>query len=166
KTLAAAAIVFVATTVSSCGHTQAAAPAVPIETAMNTVRDYGRGHQSAVSAAPASVSEETDEQYAATIDNLFVHENFAELEKIEQRNRIEKGRVAGGIWKSSSFFTAIALPRGEEIKDSDYDFRLSIAKKWVAAYPGSATARVALADIYTAYAQSARATGHADSVSA
>ncbi len=109
--------------------------------------------------------QETDEQYAGSINNLFVHENFAELEKIEQRNRIEKGRVAGGIWKSSSFFTAIALPRGEEIKDSDYDFRLSIAKKWVAAYPGSATARVALADIYTAYADSARGTGHADSVS-
>jgi len=132
---------------------------------MKTVRDYGRGHQAAISPAPASVPQETDEQYAGSINNLFVHENFAELEKIEQRNRIEKGRVAGGIWKSSSFFTAIALPRGEEIKDSDYDFRLSIAKKWVAAYPGSATARVALADIYTAYADSARGTGHADSVS-
>ena len=103
KIVAAAAIVFVATTVSSCGHTQAASPAVPIETVMKTVRDYGRGHQSAVSAAPASVSEETDEQYAATIDNLFVHENFAELEKIEQRNRIEKGRVAGGIGRAAHF---------------------------------------------------------------
>ena len=165
KIVATLAIAFVAVSVSSCGHTQAASPAVPTETIMKTVRDYGRGHQAAISPAPASVPQETDEQYAGSINNLFVHENFAELEKIEQRNRIEKGRVAGGIWKSSSFFTAIALPRGEEIKDSDYDFRLSIAKKWVAAYPGSATARVALADIYTAYADSARGTGHADSVS-
>ena len=165
KIVAAAAIVFVATTVSSCGHTQAASPAVPIETVMKTVRDYGRGHQSAVSAAPASVSEETDEQYAATIDNLFVHENFAELEKIEQQNRIEKGRVAGGIWKSSSFFTAIAVPPGEEMNESDYDFRFSIGKKWTALYPNSATARIALADIYTSYADFARGSGHADSVS-
>jgi len=165
KIVATLAIALVAVSVSSCGHTQAASPAVPTKTIMKTVRDYGRGHQSAISPAPASVPEETDEQYAGSINNLFVHENFVELEKIEQRNRIEKGRVAGGIWKSSSFFTAIALPRGEEIKDSDYDFRLSIAKKWVAAYPGSATARVALADIYTAYADSARGTGHADSVS-
>jgi len=53
---------------------------------MKTVREYARGHQSAISPAPASVPEETDEQYAATINSLFAHENFAELEKIEQRN--------------------------------------------------------------------------------
>lgn len=132
---------------------------------MKTIRDYGRGHQSAISPAPASVPDETDEQYAAAINDLFVHENFAELEKIERQNRIEKGRVAGGIWKSSSFFTAIAVPPGEERKDSDYDFRFSTAKKWVAAYPSSATARIALADIYTSYADFARGSGHADSVS-
>jgi hypothetical protein len=165
KIVAAVAIVFVAVTVSSCGHTQAASPTVPIETVMKTVRDYGQGHQSAISPAPTSVPEQTDEQYAATINNLFVHENFAELEKIEQQNRIEKGRVAGGIWKSSSFFTAIAVPPGDGSKDSDYDFRFSIAKKWAAAYPSSATARIALADIYTAYASFARGSGHADSVS-
>jgi hypothetical protein len=133
KIVAAVAIVFVAVTVSSCGHTHAASSAVPLETAMKTVRDYGRGHQSAISPAPASVPEETNEQYAAIINNLFVHENFAELEKIEQQNRIEKGRVAGGIWKSSSFFTAIAVPPGEEMNESDYDFRFSIGKKWAAA---------------------------------
>jgi hypothetical protein len=165
KIVAAVAIVFVAVTVSSCGHTQAASPTVPIETVMKTVRDYGQGHQSAIFPAPTSVPEQTNEQYAATINNLFVHENFAELEKIEQQNRIEKGRVAGGIWKSSSFFTAIAVPPGDGRTDSDYDFRFSIAKKWAAAYPSSATARIALADIYTAYASFARGSGHADSVS-
>jgi hypothetical protein len=165
KIAATLAIVLAAVTVSSCGHTQAASPAVPIETVMKTVRDYGRGHQSAISPAPASVPEETDEQYAATINSLFVHEKFAALEKLEQQNRIEKGRVAGGIWKSSSFFTGIALPPGEELKDSDYDFRFSIAKKWAAAYPGSATARIALANIYTGYAGLARGSGHADTVS-
>lgn len=165
KIVAIVAIVFVAVTVSSCGHTQAASPAVPIETVMKTVRDYGTGHQSAISPAPASVPEETDEKYSARINNFFVHENFAELEKIEQQNRIEKGRVAGGIWKSSSFFGAIAAPPGEEMKDSDYDFRFTTAKKWAAAYPSSATARIALADIYAAYADFARGSGHADSVS-
>lgn len=158
------ALVFVAVPVSSCGHTQAASPDVPIETVMKTVREYGQGHQSAIFPAPASVPEETDEQYAATINNLFVHEKFAELEKIERQNRIEKGRVTGGIWKSSSFFTAIALARGEE-KNSDYEFRISTAKKWVSAYPNSATARIALANIYSAYAHFARGSGLADSVS-
>jgi hypothetical protein len=159
------AIVFGAVTVSSCGHTQAAPPAVPIETVMHAVRDYGRGHQSAISPAPASLPGETDEQYAVTINNLFVNENFAELEKIERENRIDKGRVAGGIWKSCSFFGAIAVPPGKEMKDSDYDFRFSTAKKWAAAYPNSSTARIALADIYTAYAGLARGSGLADSVS-
>lgn len=164
KIAATVAVVFVALTVPSCGHTQAASPDVPIDTVMKTVREYGRGHQSAISPAPASVPEETDERYAATINNLFVHEKFAELEKIERQNRIEKGRVAGGIWKSFSFFAAIALPRGEG-RDSDYEFRISTAKKWVSAYPGSATARIALASTYSGYAGFARGSGHADSVS-
>jgi hypothetical protein len=41
KIFAIIPIVFVAATVSSCGHTQAAPAPVPIETVMNTVRDYG-----------------------------------------------------------------------------------------------------------------------------
>jgi len=165
KIVATILIVSAAVTVSSCSHTQAASPTVPLETVMKAIRDYGRGHQSAISPAPASVPQETDEQYAAAINDLFVHENFVELEKIEQQNRMEKGQVAGGIWKSSSFFTAIAIPPGDQRKDSDYDFRFSTAKKWVAAYPSSATARIALADIYTSYADFARGSGHADSVS-
>lgn len=159
------AIMFLAVTVSSCGHTEAASPGVSIETVMKTVRDYGRNHQSAISPAPPSVPEETDQQYAAAINSLFVHENFAELENIEQQNRMEKGRVRGGIWKSSSFFTAIAVPPGEDTKDSDFDSRLSTTKKWVSSYPSSATARIALADVYSAYADLARGSGHADSVS-
>ena len=135
-----------------------------MEAVMKAVRDYGRGHQSAISPAPASLPEETDQQYAVRINSLFVQENFAELEKIEQRNRIEKGRVAGGIWKSFSFFGGIALPRGEG-SDSEYEFRISAAKKWIAAYPSSATARIALASTYSGYAGFARGSGLADSVS-
>jgi Domain of unknown function (DUF4034) len=165
KIVAAIAIVSLAVSASSCGQTRASSPAVPMETVMKAVRDYGRGHQSAISPGPPSVPAETDEQYAARINNLFLGENFAELEKMEQQNRIEKGRVRGGIWKSSSFFSAVALPRGEELKDSDYDFRISTAKKWVAAYPDSAAARIALANVYSAYAGFARGSGFADSVS-
>ena len=51
------------------------------------------------------------------------------------------------------------------MKDSDYDFRISAAKKWVAAYTSSATARIALANIYSAYAHFARGSGLANSVS-
>ena len=104
KIAATLAIVFMAVMVSSCGHTQAALPAVPMETVMKTVREYGRGHQSAISPGPASVPEETDEQYAATINNLFVREKFAELEKIERQNRIEKGRVTGYLEEQLIFY--------------------------------------------------------------
>lgn len=165
KIIATVSIALLAITVSSYGHTQAAPPAAPTETVMKAIHDYGQGHQSAIFPAPESVPQETDEQYAAAVNDLFVHENFVALEKMEQQNRMEKGRVAGGIWKSSSFFTAIAVPPGDDVKDSDYDSRLSIAKKWVAAYPSFATARIALADIYTSYAGFARGSGHADSVS-
>jgi hypothetical protein len=163
----AATFVFlcVALTVSSCGRTQAASPADSIDTVMKTIHDYGRGHQGVISLGPTSVPEETDEQYAATITNYFLRGEFAELEKIARQNRMEKGRVKGGLWKSSSFFTAIADPHGEKIDDSDYDVRISTAKKWAAAYPSSATARIALADIYSDYAGSARGSGHASSVS-
>jgi hypothetical protein len=165
KIVAIVSIAFLAVTASSCAHTQAASPAGPAETVMKAIHHYGRGHQSAISPAPASVPQETDEHYAAAIDDLSVHENFEKLEKIEQQNRMEKGRVTGDIWKSSSFFTAIAVPPGDEVKDSDYDSRLAIAKRWVAAYPGSATARIALADIYSSYPGFARGSGLADSVS-
>src|SRR5690349_25073576 len=97
KIIATVSTVSLAITASSCAHTQAASPADPAETVMKAIHDYGRGHQSAISPAPASAPQETDEHYAA----------------------------------------AIAVPPGDEVKDSDYDSRLAIAKRWVAAYPGS-----------------------------
>jgi Domain of unknown function (DUF4034) len=87
------------------------------------------------------------------------------LEKIAQKNRTEKGRVIDGAWNSLSFYVGIGVPHAQNATDSVYESRISIAKRWIAAYPASATARIALAEIYSDYAAFARGTGLANSVS-
>ena len=49
--------------------------------------------------------------------------------------------------------------------DSDYKFHVRRIEKWIAAYPQSAAARIALARTYTNYAGFARGDGEADNVS-
>jgi hypothetical protein len=133
---------------------------------MDVVRDYGRGRQGPLSPSAPRKPEETDDQYRAHISNLLVQEDFAQLEKIAQQNRMEKGRLIGGYWKTYEFFLATGYPTSTgELKDSDYQFQIGIVKKWIAAYPNSAAAAISLADLYTYYASFGRGPGFADSVS-
>ncbi len=133
---------------------------------MQVVHDYGRGHQSPPFPASDALPDETDEKYSAHITSFFVQGDFAQLEKIAQQNRKEKGRLIGGVWKTNAFFNAVSFPvHTGELKDSDYQLQIATVKKWVAAYPDSATPRIALASTYSNYGSFARGTGYANTVS-
>jgi hypothetical protein len=174
----AAAIVSIALTISSCGSTEASAPAVPMEAVMHAVHDYGRDHKDATSSISASSGDastsllsvnsepaETMEHYEANINSLLAHGDFQTLEKIATQNRGEKARLAGGVWKTYAFFDAVATPLHGDAEDSDYERQIATVQKWVAANPKSASARLALANAYLGYAFYARGTEYAKSVS-
>ncbi len=151
---------------SSCGRKEVSPPEIPIETVMQAVHDYGRGHQSLPSPAASTAVAETEEGYLANVAVLIAEEDFAQLEKIVEQNRTERGLFVGGGWKNNAFFNALGDPPHEgEINDSDYKFHIRRIEKWIAAYPQSAAARIALARVYTNYASFARGEGEGDTVS-
>ena len=131
---------------------------------MKVVHDYGHNDSNPVAVA-SRVSEkpsEAPEHYFAHITDLLVQEDFAQLEKTAQQNRVEKGLLLGGAWKNNEFFTATAYPSpGDE---NAYRTRIELLKKWGAAYPKSSAARISLAELYTYYAFFARGDKYADSV--
>jgi Domain of unknown function (DUF4034) len=151
---------------SSCGHSDPTSAKVPIETVIQTIHDYGRGHQSLPSPAASTAVAETEEGYRANVAVLMAEEDFAQLEKIAEQNRTERGLFVGGGWKNNAFFNALGDPPHEgETSDSDYKFHVRRIEKWIAAYPQSAAARITLARAYTNYAGFARGEGAADTVS-
>jgi tetratricopeptide (TPR) repeat protein len=153
---------------SSCGHTQASpasAPAKP-DAVMKMIQDYGRGHSGFISPASPTKPTETEDAYGAQMSDLLVHEDFVQLENIGRQNRTEKGRLVGGIWKTFAFYEGLskASTTGQE-SVAFYDQQITRAKKWIAAYPDSVTARLALAELYLDYGGFARGTGTANTVS-
>lgn len=151
---------------SSCGHSDAAPAKVPIETVMQSIHDYGRGQQALPSPAASTAVAETEDGYGANVAVLLVEEDFAQLEKIAAQNRTERGLFVGGVWKNNDFFNALGdPPHDSEVSDSDYKFHIRRIEKWIAAYPQSAAARIALARSYTNYADFARGSGEGDTVS-
>jgi hypothetical protein len=147
-------------------HAEASAPVIPMNVTLQAVRDYGRGHQPAPAPTPTSLPDETDTQFQAHIANLLAQENFAQLEQIAQQLRVDKSRVKGGTWKLSLFYDGVGeLLSKNSSSESDWQTHLAIVKKWVAASPQSATARISLASAYLDYAYAARGSGYANSVS-
>lgn len=137
-----------------------------METVMQAIHDYGKGHRSVSSVVPSSIPTETYEVYQAHINDLLVQEDFADLEKIAQQNRVERGSLVGGGWKNNEFFAIIGYPpHAGEMKDSDYELQIARVKRWIDRYPNSAAARISLARIYVSYAFFGRGTGLADTIS-
>jgi len=65
---------------------------------MRAIHNYGHDHQSLLFPGSSDKPEETDAAYSAHISIILVQEDFAQLEKIARQNRIEKGRLVGGVW--------------------------------------------------------------------
>ena len=151
---------------ASCSRSEAMrAPADP-EVVMQAVRDYGRGHQALIALASTEKPDQPDEAYSAHIRNILVQEDFAQLEKIAQQNRAEKGRLLGGIWKIYAFYTGTGWPAsGPNPTESDFRLHAATLKKWIAAYPNSTAARLSLAHQYLDAGWHSRGTGLANTVS-
>lgn len=150
---------------SSCSRSEARRPPADPEAVMQAIRDYGREHHALLAPGSAKTPDQTDEAYSAHIRNILVQEDFAQLEKIAQQNRIEKGRLIGGAWKVLGFYNGTSAPGDEGVSpDSAWQTLLSKLQKWQATSPDSATARISLAYFYVNYAWRARGTGLADTV--
>lgn len=143
-------------------------------TVMQAVRDYGHGHQpTAPSLAKAPAAQDStsdpsdlDGPYQAHIGLVFAQGDFAQLEKIANQVRSDKSRLSGGVWKLFALYDGLAKPSaGNRATDADWSEHIEDHKKWIAAYPESATARIALAQAYINYAWFARGSGYANSVS-
>jgi hypothetical protein len=151
---------------NSCGHAQASPSPVATAAVMKTIQDYGRDHHSLLTPGSLAKPDEPDGLYSARIKNLLVQEDFAQLEKIAQQSRIEKGRLLGGVWKTFAFYNGTGKPASAgTATDSDYAAQIARVKKWIAAYPDSPTPRISLAYLYLNYSWLARGSGLANSVS-
>jgi hypothetical protein len=159
-------ILVLAATTSSCNHAEASRANASEDVIMQVIRDYGRGHQSLLTPANFEKPDEYDDIYSAHIRNILVQEDFAQLEKIAQRNRVEKGRLIGGVWKILGYYDGTGWPVDEgKPKESDWQLRIATLKKWIAASPNSTAARLSLAYLYVNYSWVARGVGFSDSVS-
>jgi hypothetical protein len=143
----------------SCAQSEASGPAAQPDVVMQSIRDYGRGHQALLSSATSAKPDQADIPYSAHIRAVLFQEDFAQLEKIAKQNRVEKGRLVGGMWKVVGFYNGTSA-LGEE----DGQKLLAKLQKWQAAFPDSATVRLSLAYFYVNYAWSARGTGLANTV--
>jgi hypothetical protein len=160
------AVFVICLAVSSCGHTEASAPAPSMDEVTQAIDNYGRGHQASVLPPPSPITQETDDQYTAKVKDAFIDSDFALLEKMAQENREKRGLVLGGAWKTNDFYGQVGGALNfAKATDEDYQSQIIILKNWLAAYPNSATPRIALARLYTAYAGFARGEESSDHVS-
>jgi len=143
---------------------------------MQAIRDYGKGHVLSStraktlaeqgSATPDELLNSTDGLYQKHIGTMLAQGDFSQLEKEAQKVRADKSRLQGGVWKLLGFYEGVGgPPTGEEASASDWKAHFAALKKWNAAYPESATARIALATAYLSFAWVARGGGYADTVS-
>jgi Domain of unknown function (DUF4034) len=132
---------------------------------MKAVHDYGRGHQASALAPPSPIPQETDDEYRAKVKEALLESDFAQLEKMAQQNRTERGLLLGGSWKTNAFYNQLAVSMDTgEATDEGYQNEITRLNEWLKAYPDSAAARIALARISANYAFFARGNGSAESV--
>jgi hypothetical protein len=158
----------------SCGHTEAAAPAIPVETVLRAVHDYGKGQASAPQQQDNTLTDllipddprDPNGAYQTAIAKILTDGDFASLEKEAHSVSANKSRLIGGVWKLTVFFDGVGMPP-PSVSQSDEAYKAQIAaiEKWIAAYPDSSTARLALATAYLDYASFARGTGYSNTVS-
>jgi Domain of unknown function (DUF4034) len=151
----------------SCQGPETKSRADGLDAVMKVVHEYGRGRDTGMAATSNTTKpDEDDAVYSARIGKLLAQEEFAQLEKIAQKDRSERGHLIGGVWKIVAFYDGAAKPLvSGKPTDSDYKQQVARIKKWQARYPDSTTPRIALASVYLEYAFNARGTDLADKVS-
>lgn len=121
--------------------------------------------QSTAPLADPANPPETDQEMLKRVQRYLTLGNFKALEREIHEARDAKLRFPGGVWKLAVFYDAVNAPvSGDLSGDAGYQAHIERLKRWAEAYPESATAKIALADTYIAYADLARGTGYANTV--
>ncbi len=167
RALYAFVLIFITMNAVACGRTQASSQDTSTEEITQAIRDYGRGHLPLAISNPAEKPSESSQSYEQRITSLLMQRDFAQLEKIAAQNRLEKARLVGGIWKNYEFMVACAYPatEGKPIDAAAYSARMDLLNQWIAQFPQSAAAHIALAQSNLYYAFFIRGTGAASEVS-
>lgn len=84
-----------------------------------------------------------------TVGRWFQAENFAEIEHLADEVRAKNLRTASGLWVIGLVYSGIdSIANHREVKDdAGWDQLEGRAKRWIAAYPASVTAKIAYAGI-------------------
>jgi len=136
---------------------------------MNVVRTYAGPRPSGPAAnidkgsdhSGAAKLESTD-AYKARIWQLFQAGKFQELDLEAHDVRLKKERVQGGVWRLLLFYEAITK---DDSPNPDWVTRRAKISEWITARPESATARIALANLFNNLAWAARGSGYSNTVS-
>jgi Domain of unknown function (DUF4034) len=102
-----------------------------------------------------------------TTARILKEEKFVALDCLADHARSGKERLPGGSWKIHVLYRGLRqpVPYPVHATQEDWTHLLQRLQRWVNARPGSITARVALALTYLDYADDARGSGYADTVS-
>jgi len=95
----------------------------------------------------------------AHVADLFAHADYDEIDRIADKIRLDKTRLAGGGWQITRVYSGLEARDG--VLEEDHIAQL---KAWIAARPQSVTPHVALAEAYIHFAWMARGNGTADKV--
>ncbi|MGA8221696.1 MAG: hypothetical protein WB780_08585, partial [Candidatus Acidiferrales bacterium] len=161
--------------VSSCTHRQ-----TPVQQDIGSLvaisRAYGQGGQISRSGSLKLVGDsqtpvpqvtgDTEEQYENQIAADLIERDYDALERAAREARVSKSRFKGGTWRLYIFYEALGHPTlGAQATEEDWKFHITGLKDWGSARPESVTARLALAETYENYADHARGSGYANTVS-
>jgi hypothetical protein len=161
--------------ITCCARQQAFTPR-DAGTLVAIVAAYGQGSQTGgpasagqVAEKPATASDEaadSETEYKSDVVLDLVQKNYDALDQTAREARASKSRFKGGVWKLYSFYAALGQPTTEgQATDDDWNYHIERFKAWESARPESAAARIALAATYMNYADKARGTGYANTVS-
>jgi Domain of unknown function (DUF4034) len=102
-----------------------------------------------------------------TAARMLKEGKFAELDCLADNARSERERLPGGLWKIQLLYQGLRQPvsRPMHATQEDRTYLLQRLQEWVKTRPESITARIALALAYLDYANDARGSGYANTVS-
>lgn len=158
-----------------CARQQAFTPQ-DAGTLVAIVAAYGQGSQTGgqapvkpVAEKPATTSDEaadSETEFKSDVVLDLVQKNYDALDQTAREARASKSRFKGGVWKLYSFYDALSKPTPDaQATDDDWEYHIGRLKAWETARPESAAARIARAETYINYADKARGTGYANTVS-
>lgn len=102
--------------------------------------------------------------YSGIFYEALIHRDFDLIDKAADHARTSKEKLPGGTWKLAHIYPGLNMPF-EAYSDYEWNQHLELLKQWVREKPNSATAKIALASGYVAFAWRARGNDYANKIS-